>query len=93
MPTYLVERFLATPDDLGAVSSRAQLAVDELAAFGLDVRYCGLTFIPRDEVCFQWFEAPSAEVAATASRRAGIPFDRISEAVQLPAPQQPSGFR
>ncbi|HLL07366.1 MAG TPA: hypothetical protein VK393_01790 [Nocardioidaceae bacterium] len=87
MPTYLVERFLPTPEDLRSVSDQTQHAVDALAAAGLDVRYCGLTFIPRDEVCFQWFEAPSAEVAARASREAGIRYDRISEAVQVPAPQ------
>jgi hypothetical protein len=88
MPTYLVERFLASPEDLGAVSAQTQLAVDVLASAGFDVRYCGLTFIPRDEVCFQWFEAPSAEVAAQASRHAGIRYDRISEAVQVPAPEK-----
>jgi hypothetical protein len=50
------------------------------------VRYLGSTIVPGDEACFCQFEGPSEAAVAEANTRAGVPFDRIVEAVAVPAP-------
>src|SRR5215208_3437687 len=55
---------------------------------GTAVRYLGSTIVPDDEACFCQFEADSANDVAEANRRAGVPFDRIVDAVAAPCPRE-----
>jgi hypothetical protein len=78
MPRYLAESYLGRRADLAALVRRA-----DAAARALGVRHVRTSFMREDELCLQWFEAPSGAVVADIGRRAGIDFDRIVEAVEI----------
>jgi hypothetical protein len=46
------------------------------------VRYLRTTFVPRDETCFHFFDAPSPTVLGEAARLAELDHLRIVEAVE-----------
>jgi hypothetical protein len=60
---------------------RAGRAASELAREGTPVRYVRSIYVPEDETCFLLYEADSADGVREAARRAGLPFDRVVEAV------------
>jgi hypothetical protein len=78
---YIVERYLPGLDQQALVSSLEGLRE---ATEGTSVTYLGSTIVPTDEACFCHFDGPSEEAVAEANRRAGLPFDRIVEAVSVP---------
>jgi hypothetical protein len=85
---YVVERYLPGLDQRQLVRLLGNLGkvTDDLRSEGTRVRYLGSTIVPRDEACFCQFEGPSEAAVAEANTRAGVPFDRIVEAVAVPAP-------
>jgi Protein of unknown function (DUF4242) len=87
MPCYLVERYLprTTPERLATTALRAKQAAEQLSVKGATVRYLQSTFLPQDEMCFCLFEANSAHAVAEANEAAGLPYERISEAIHLSA--------
>jgi Protein of unknown function (DUF4242) len=87
MPRYLVERYLphTTPNRLATAALRAQQAAEQMSTKGVTVRYLHSTFLLQDEMCFCLFEAHSARVVAEANEAAGLPYERISEAIHLTA--------
>jgi Protein of unknown function (DUF4242) len=66
---------------------RARLAAEELTREGQRVRYVRSIFVPEDETCFYLYEAGSADTVRTAAERAGLPFDRIIQAVTNAGPE------
>ena len=81
MPTYLVETFSPAA---GAAEMTAGFA--HIGEGRARVRHVRSTFLPEDEICFHLFEAPSREAVCEAFERAGIPYERMSEATeQLPS--------
>ena len=84
MPSYLVESYLSRKraTELATTTSRARRAAEEMRGEGILVRHVRATFLAEDEVCLHLFEAPSAEAAGEASRRAAIAYERIVEAVE-----------
>ena len=87
MPTYLVERYLprTTPELLAASALRALQAAERMSAAGTPVRYLHSIYLPRDEMWFCLFEAGSAHAVAESNEVAGIPYERITEAIHLDA--------
>ena len=85
---YVVERYLPDLDQPQLIRLLGKLgkATDDLRREGTRVRYLGSTIVPGDEACFCQFDGPSEAVVAEANTRAGVPFDRIVEAVTVPAP-------
>jgi hypothetical protein len=85
---YVVERYLPGLDQRQLVGLLGQLGkvTNDLRSEGTRVRYLGSTIVPGDEACFCQFEGPSEAAVAEANTRAGVPFDRIVEAVTVPAP-------
>ena len=85
---FVVERYLPGLDRDALLRSLGQLepAVAEMRSEGTAVRYIGSTIVPDDEACFCQFVADSATDVAEANRRAGVPFDRIVDAVAVPLP-------
>lgn len=85
---FVVERYLPDLDRDALLRSLDQLAqaVAQMRREGVAVRYLGSTIVPDDEACFCQFEADSASDVAEANRRAGVPFDRIVDAVAAPLP-------
>lgn len=84
MPSYLVESHLARSRaaELATTASRARSAAEAMRLEGISVRHVRSAFLAADEICLHVFEAPSAEVASEASRRAAIAYDRIVEVVE-----------
>ncbi len=83
MSQYLVELYQPRlgPVELAEGAERAREAALELTAEGTAVRYLRTVFVPEDEVCFYLYEAESAEAVGRACRRAGLPVERVLEAV------------
>jgi len=84
MPSYLVESHLSRKRaaELARTTNRARQAAEAMRGEGIPVRHVRATFLAEDEVCLHLFEAPSAEAAGEASRRAAIAYDRIVEAIE-----------
>jgi hypothetical protein len=87
MPTYCLELYLprATAARLEEEARQARLAAEAIAANGMAVHYVRTTYLAEDETCFHLFEASSAEDVAEAARRAGLPSERITLAVEAVA--------
>jgi hypothetical protein len=81
MPRYLAESYLGHRGDL-----RDQVRRADAAARALGIRRLRTSFMPDDELCLHWFDAPSPAVVGEVGRRARIGFDRIVEAVELTDP-------
>jgi len=62
-------------------AERARIAAGELTRAGTPVRCLRSIYVPEDETCFLLYEADSVGVVQEAARRAGLPFERIAEAV------------
>ena len=77
MPEYLVELYTVAGPDPTALARLGD---------GSAVRYLRSILIPGDETCLHLVEAGSAEHVADAFEQAGLPADRIVEAVGLQAP-------
>jgi len=86
MPSYLVESYLsASSHALDDARARARRAAEG----GVGVRYVRTTFVPGDETIFHVFEAPSLEALERASSLAGLPVERIAEAIEDAADATP----
>ncbi len=95
MPRYLAELYLPRTgsSSLQEVAVRARSAADGMTREGTPVRYLRAIFLGDDEVCFHLYEAASPELVQEASRRAAIPIERVTEAldVDLDAAPNPEG--
>ncbi len=85
MTVFMVERSLKgiPMSDLakaqqGAISTSRQFTAD-----GTPVRYIRSTFVPESGACMCLFEAADAESVKRVNQTAGIPFDRVTEALDL----------
>lgn len=85
MAEFLVECYVSrSKSDLVADDSEeARLAAEALAREGADVRFLRSIFVPEDETCFYLYEATSAQVVRDAANRAGLTFERVTEAVAV----------
>jgi hypothetical protein len=85
MPKYMVERNLPglTEEQLAAAAASAKTATTLMANEGVPVRYLRSTFVPSEDKCFCLFEGPSAEAVREANERAGLPLERITEALHV----------
>jgi hypothetical protein len=77
VPVFVVERYLPalTPDGV-----RAQACRDREAP---GVRHLRTTYLRDDELCFSLFEAASSEVVRRSNDRMGMPYERITEAIDV----------
>lgn len=88
---FIVERYLpaARQAELAATVDHDRRAAARMTAAGAPARHLSTIYVPSDESCFSLFDAPSADALRQAQERAGIGFERIVEAVQLP-PHNPA---
>ena len=85
MPVYMVDRDLPGVS-MEALAQAQRKAIDtaaELREQGREVRYIRSTFVPGESHCMCLFEAPSASEVAELNDRAGIPYTRVTEALDL----------
>jgi hypothetical protein len=85
MPVYLVDRDLPgiSMDDLGAAQKRAIDTASKYRESGREVRYIRSTFVPGEAHCMCLFEASGPEVVSELNDDAGIPYTRVTEALDL----------
>ena len=85
MSVYMVERSLKgiSMDDLGGAQKAAIGKAEEMTASGTAVTYIRSTFAPEDGRCMCLFEAGSATEVKRLNDEAGLPYDRIVEALDL----------
>jgi hypothetical protein len=85
MSVYMVERSLKgiAMSDLAAAQKAAIKTSEEFSAAGTPVRYIRSTFVPGTGVCMCLFEAGDADAVKRVNEKAKIPFDRITEALDL----------
>ena len=84
MPTFLIEAYEPNRhgESLADIERRSRTVAAELSREGTAVRYLRSIYVPADETCFHLFESPSIEGVQEVGRRAGLIFDRITEAVE-----------
>lgn len=85
MTVYMVERDLSgiSMEDLGAAQRAAIGKAAEMSASGANVRYIRSTFAPGDGRCMCLFEAASAADVKRLNDEAGLPYNRVVEALDL----------
>lgn len=85
MPVYMVERDLKgiAMTDLAAAQQLAIRTSQEQTAQGSPVRYIRSTFAPDDGRCMCLFEAGTADEVKRVNDKAGIPYNRVVEALDL----------
>ena len=85
MPVYMVDRDLPgiTLDALGSAQGKAIATADEYRSRGRNVRYIRSTFVPGESHCMCLFEAANAQDVADLNDEAGIPYTRVTEALDL----------
>ena len=81
--TYLVEHYHpgSSPDGLRETAAAVRHSAEAMTSEGRAVRYLRSTIIPRDEAFMSLFEAESERLVREAYARAGVEFDRISQAI------------
>jgi hypothetical protein len=82
VPSYLVETYLSRGrvGERAAHDRRAIRVAEELTRENIPVRFDQSIYVPEDEICFFVFEAPSADIADSTARRAGLDPVRVVEA-------------
>lgn len=85
MSVYLVERSLPgiAMNDLAAAQKAAIATSDQFTRDGTPVRYLRSTFVPGSGACMCLFEAADGDAVRRVNEQAKIPFDRITEALDL----------
>ncbi len=85
MSVYLVERSLKgiAMSDLAAAQQAAIATSKQFSAEGTPVRYIRSTFVPESGACMCLFEAGGADAVKRVNEVAKIPFDRVTEALDL----------
>jgi hypothetical protein len=82
VPTYIIEAYLSREHaaDYEAATRRLRLAAAPSPPGEASVRYVRSVFLPADETCLHFVEAPSAVAVCELADRAAISPDRVVEA-------------
>lgn len=85
MSVYMVERSLPgiAMGDLAAAQQAAIATSRQFSSDGTPVRYIRSTFVPGTGACMCLFEAGNPDAVRRVNETAKIPFDRITEALDL----------
>ena len=85
MAVFMVERSLKgiQMSDLARAQQGAITTSQQFTADGTPVRYIRSTFVPETGSCMCLFEAQGADAVKRVNEQAKIPFDRITEALDL----------
>ena len=88
MPVYLVDRDLngITMEALGGAQRSAIEAAASMREGGEDIQYLRSTFASDSGRCMCLFEALDADTVASLNTTAGLPYERITEVLDLHAP-------
>jgi len=84
--TYLVECYWPGVSERQVAETLARGAALDAE---VGVRHLESVLIPADEIVLSLFEGPSAEAVLSATRRVGLPSERIVESVRMIGHGQP----
>jgi Protein of unknown function (DUF4242) len=82
MAGYVVEVYMSRhrASALDGIAARARRVSEELSRAGTPVIYVRSVFLPEDETCFHFFDAPSLEAIQETCSRLGLMHERIAKA-------------
>jgi hypothetical protein len=85
MEVFMVDRSLKgiSMDQLAAAQQRAIRTAADMTAAGTPVRYLRSTFVPDSGRCMCLFESGDCETVEALNRKAEIPFDTVTPALDL----------
>ena len=85
MTVYMVERNLKgiSMEDLAGAQKAAISKAEEFSSRGMPARYLRSVFTPEDGRCLCLFEAENASDVEALNREAQLPFERVTEALDL----------
>ena len=85
MTTFAVKRSLPgiTMEQLGDAQKAAIETSEKMTEEGTAVKYIRSNFFPGDSSCTCLFEADSKEAVKEVNEKASIPFDEITEVLDL----------
>lgn len=85
MSVYMVERDLKgiAMEDLAGAQKAAIAKAEEMRGQGAEIRYIRSTFAPEEGTCLCLFEAGDKAQVKQLNEDAGLPFNRIVEALDL----------
>ena len=85
MTTFAVKRSLPgiTMEQLSGAQKAAIATGEEMTEAGTAVKYIRSNFYPGDSSCTCLFEADSKEAVKELNEKASIPFDEITEVLDL----------
>jgi hypothetical protein len=85
MSVYMVERDLKgiAMTDLAGAQKAAIATAETMRSEGVPVSYMHSSFVPGDGRCMCFFEGESAEQVRDLNDRAGLPYHRVTEALDL----------
>jgi hypothetical protein len=84
MATFVVEIYVprGRAGERAALDGRVRAAAAALSAEGTPVRHLRTVFVPEDEMCLHFFEAPATDAVIEVSRRALLTYERVVETVE-----------
>jgi hypothetical protein len=82
---FLVEHYWPgiTPEGFEAAAARVRESAGALASTGVHIRFLHSTLVPEDEAAFCVFDAESPAVVEEAYARAGVPYERVRDALEI----------
>jgi hypothetical protein len=82
---FLVEHYWPgiTPDGFEAAAERVRQSSAALASTGRHIRFLHSTLVPDDDAAFCVFDAESPAVVEEAYARAGVPYERVLDALEI----------
>lgn len=85
MPRFMVESYPVglSAQQLAAATDRAVNVTAQMRGDGIDVQLLQSILVPDEESLFCLFEAPSRQLVEEIVNRAGLPRERVVEAVDV----------
>lgn len=85
MTVYMVERDLKgiAMDDLAGAQRAAIATAETMRKEGISVNYMHSSFVPGDGRCMCFFEGENADQVKALNDRAGLPYNQVTEALDL----------
>jgi len=88
MSTFIVKRTLPgiSMEALGQAQALAISTCEKMTAEGMAIEYIRSNFFPVDSTCFCMFESDAARIVEKMNDDAPIPYDEVTEVIDLPHP-------
>jgi hypothetical protein len=88
MSTFIVKLTLPgiSMEALGQAQALAISTCEKMTEEGMPIEYIRSNFFPADATCFCMFESDAARIVEKMNDDASIPYDEVTEVIDLPHP-------